>query len=191
VVTVPCARWESTGTYEPAKGDELIFRWNSLYPIYFDAKVSIAKGRRVPREYALWWPQAQHLSIACRNLGLQSCLEVSLSEDRVSVRDSQQRVGRRAAQCTDKRGCPRGISVIGLRETIWCRPLLTISQIGFIPRISRTQAGSKSNSRKMANSLIQSSRIVCPYHSFSPFSTLAPPRDDHQADIQEHSYITN
>jgi len=39
--------------------------------------VSIAKGRRVPREYALWWPQAQHLSIACRNLGLQSCLEVS------------------------------------------------------------------------------------------------------------------
>jgi hypothetical protein len=52
-------------------------RWNSLYPIYFDAKVSIAKGRRVPREYALWWPQAQHLSVACRNLGLQSCLEVS------------------------------------------------------------------------------------------------------------------
>jgi hypothetical protein len=54
-------------------------RWNSLYPIYFDAKVSIAKGRRVPREYALWWPQAQHLSVACRNLGLQSCLEVSRS----------------------------------------------------------------------------------------------------------------
>jgi signal recognition particle subunit SRP19 len=56
---------------------ELINRWNSLYPIYFDARVSVAKGRRVPREYALWWPQAQHLSIACRNLGLQSCLEVS------------------------------------------------------------------------------------------------------------------
>lgn len=60
-----------------SQGPELIIRWNSLYPIYFDAKVSIAKGRRVPREYALWWPQAQHLSIACRNLGLQSCLEVS------------------------------------------------------------------------------------------------------------------
>lgn len=51
-------------------------RWNSLYPIYFDSKVSASKGRRVPRERGMWWPQAQHISIACRNLGLQSCLEV-------------------------------------------------------------------------------------------------------------------
>lgn len=62
---------------------EANIRWNSLYPIYFDAKVSIAKGRRVPREYALWWPQAQHLSVACRNLGLQSCLEVSPRAEQV------------------------------------------------------------------------------------------------------------
>jgi signal recognition particle subunit SRP19 len=61
-------------------------RWNSLYPIYFDAKQSIAKGRRVPREYALWYPQAQHISIACRNLGLQSCLEVSHFKQSVQFR---------------------------------------------------------------------------------------------------------
>jgi signal recognition particle subunit SEC65 len=53
------------------------YRWNTVYPIYFDAKVSINDGRRVPRSSALWWPQAQHISQACRGLGLQSVLEVS------------------------------------------------------------------------------------------------------------------
>ncbi|GFZ47857.1 hypothetical protein JCM24511_05604 [Saitozyma sp. JCM 24511] len=49
--------------------------WNTVYPLYFDAKVSINDGRRVPRKDALWWPQASHISQACRVLGLPSVLE--------------------------------------------------------------------------------------------------------------------
>ncbi len=51
-------------------------RWNTVYPRYFDAKVSINDGRRVPRQAAVWWPQATHISQACRSLGLMNVLEV-------------------------------------------------------------------------------------------------------------------
>lgn len=50
-------------------------RWNTVYPRYFDAKVSVANGRRVPRKSALWWPQATHIAQACASLGLPSVLE--------------------------------------------------------------------------------------------------------------------
>lgn len=46
-----------------------------MYPRYFDAKVSVKDGRRVPREKALWWPQAAHIARACASLGLPSVLE--------------------------------------------------------------------------------------------------------------------
>jgi signal recognition particle subunit SRP19 len=46
-----------------------------VYPRYFDAKVSVADGRRVPRKSALWWPQATHIAQACASLGLPSVLE--------------------------------------------------------------------------------------------------------------------
>ena len=52
--------------------------WNSVYPLYFDAKVSASEGRRVPRKDAVWWPQATHIAEACRSLGLPCVLEVSL-----------------------------------------------------------------------------------------------------------------
>ena len=54
----------------------LTTRFNVIYPIYLDAKVSIAEGRRVPRKSAMWWPQAQHIAQACRALLLPSALEV-------------------------------------------------------------------------------------------------------------------
>lgn len=46
-----------------------------MYPRYFDAKVSVKDGRRVPRAKALWWPQAAHIARACAALGLPSVLE--------------------------------------------------------------------------------------------------------------------
>jgi signal recognition particle subunit SEC65 len=51
--------------------------WNCVYPLYFDAKVSITDGRRVPRQSSVWWPQATQIAQACRSLGLPSVLEVS------------------------------------------------------------------------------------------------------------------
>ncbi|KAK8847553.1 hypothetical protein IAR55_005412 [Kwoniella newhampshirensis] len=57
-------------------GDPSVYKgWNTVYPLYFDAKVSINEGRRVPRKSAVWWPQAQQISQACRSLGLASVLE--------------------------------------------------------------------------------------------------------------------
>ncbi|WWD21643.1 hypothetical protein CI109_106129 [Kwoniella shandongensis] len=57
-------------------GDPSVYKgWNTVYPLYFDAKVSINEGRRVPRKSALWWPQAQQIAQACRSLGLPSVLE--------------------------------------------------------------------------------------------------------------------
>lgn len=52
-------------------------RWNTVYPIYFDAKVSVNNGRRVKREDAMWWPQARQISLACSALALRCVLEVS------------------------------------------------------------------------------------------------------------------
>ncbi|WRT64620.1 uncharacterized protein IL334_001553 [Kwoniella shivajii] len=49
--------------------------WNTVYPLYFDAKVSINDGRRVPRKSSVWWPQATQIAQACRVLGLPSVLE--------------------------------------------------------------------------------------------------------------------
>lgn len=46
-----------------------------MYPLYFDAKVSINGGRRVPRKSSLWWPLAAHIAKACATLGLPSVLE--------------------------------------------------------------------------------------------------------------------
>lgn len=57
---------------------KLMQRFNVIYPLYLDAKVSIADGRRVPRKSAMWWPQAQHIAQACRALLLPSALEVRL-----------------------------------------------------------------------------------------------------------------
>ena len=59
-----------------------MYRWNTVYPLYFDAKVSINDGRRVSRKDSLWWPQATHISTACRTLGLPSVYEVSLLGER-------------------------------------------------------------------------------------------------------------
>ena len=57
----------------------MVFRWNTIYPLYFDAKVSVSDGRRVKREEAVWWPQGTQISRACKALGLPSVLEVSPS----------------------------------------------------------------------------------------------------------------
>lgn len=51
--------------------------WNTLYPLYFDAKLSVNEGRRVPRSKALWWPQSLHIAKACSALGLQCVHEAS------------------------------------------------------------------------------------------------------------------
>lgn len=59
-------------------GPGLTYRWNTVYPRYFDAKVSIADGRRVPRKSSLWWPQAAHVAKACAALRLPSVLEVGV-----------------------------------------------------------------------------------------------------------------
>ena len=53
--------------------------WNSVYPLYFDAKVSVSGGRRVPRKSSFWWPQANQIALACRFLALPVVLEVSWS----------------------------------------------------------------------------------------------------------------
>ncbi|KAJ9122510.1 hypothetical protein QFC22_001939 [Naganishia vaughanmartiniae] len=50
--------------------------WNTLYPLYFDAKLSINQGRRVPRSKAVWWPQSLHIAKACSSLGLQCIHEI-------------------------------------------------------------------------------------------------------------------
>jgi signal recognition particle subunit SRP19 len=136
-------------------------RWNSLYPIYFDAKVSIAKGRRVPREYALWWPQAQHLSVACRNLGLQSCLEVSHSFEQ-----SEKRVFSLDGRILDlqvRNSEAHTICEICLgKRTSWIAggPWLTHSPTGPTLPTSKTQEESRSNSKKMVNSSTRSSKTV-------------------------------
>lgn len=49
--------------------------WNSVYPLYFDAKVSINGGRRVGRKQSLWWPTAAHIAKAASLLRLRSVLE--------------------------------------------------------------------------------------------------------------------
>ncbi|WVN89295.1 uncharacterized protein L203_104516 [Cryptococcus depauperatus CBS 7841] len=49
--------------------------WNSVYPLYFDAKVSINAGRRVPRALSVWWPLASHIAQACKALDLPVVLE--------------------------------------------------------------------------------------------------------------------
>lgn len=53
-----------------------MYRWNTVYPLYFDAKVSATDGRRVPRKESVWWPQATQIAHACRVLGLPCVLEV-------------------------------------------------------------------------------------------------------------------
>ena len=55
----------------------LTSRWNTVYPLYFDAKVSATDGRRVPRKESVWWPQAAQIAHACRVIGLPCVLEVS------------------------------------------------------------------------------------------------------------------
>ncbi|KAJ9098613.1 hypothetical protein QFC21_004260 [Naganishia friedmannii] len=50
--------------------------WNTLYPLYFDAKLSVNQGRRVPRSKAVWWPQSLHIAKACSSLGLQCIHEI-------------------------------------------------------------------------------------------------------------------
>ncbi|ORX34007.1 hypothetical protein BD324DRAFT_638000 [Kockovaella imperatae] len=49
--------------------------WNTVYPLYFDAKRSVQQGRRVPRKDSMWWPQAAQIAKCCRILGLPSVLE--------------------------------------------------------------------------------------------------------------------
>ncbi|WOO85828.1 Signal recognition particle SEC65 subunit [Vanrija pseudolonga] len=58
-----------------AQDPSLYKSWNSVYPLYFDAKASVKTGRRVPRDSALWWPLAAHIARACSSLGLSSVLE--------------------------------------------------------------------------------------------------------------------
>ncbi|KAJ9106870.1 hypothetical protein QFC19_002999 [Naganishia cerealis] len=50
--------------------------WNTLYPLYFDAKLSVNQGRRVPRSKAIWWPQSLYIAKACSSLGLQCIHEI-------------------------------------------------------------------------------------------------------------------
>lgn len=73
-VCVPSARFELFRTVSSLIH---LSSWNTVYPLYFDAKVSINDGRRVPRQSSIWWPQATHISQACRSLGLLNVLEVS------------------------------------------------------------------------------------------------------------------
>jgi len=58
-----------------AKDPTVYKDWNTVYPLYFDAKVSINDGRRVPRKTSIWWPQANQIAVACRSLGLPNVLE--------------------------------------------------------------------------------------------------------------------
>ncbi|CAK9786917.1 signal recognition particle, SRP19 subunit [Cutaneotrichosporon oleaginosum] len=63
------------GNTKIAQDPSVYKSWNTVYPRYFDAKVSVTDGRRVPRKSALWWPQATHIAQACASLGLPSVLE--------------------------------------------------------------------------------------------------------------------
>ncbi|WVW78260.1 hypothetical protein I302_100213 [Kwoniella bestiolae CBS 10118] len=63
------------GNANVAKDPSVYKGWNTVYPLYFDAKVSINDGRRVPRPSSVWWPQASQIAQACRVLGLPSVLE--------------------------------------------------------------------------------------------------------------------
>jgi signal recognition particle subunit SEC65 len=127
-------RGERGGDWNIDMWTELIrvrVRWNTVYPLYFDAKVSINDGRRVPRKDALWWPQASHISQACRVLGLPSVLEVGTA-DRRRVRNIP-----RTAR-TDR-----------------------VSLTGCTPPTGRTRAASKCSLSRMAVSSTPSSRTVC------------------------------
>ncbi|ORY87428.1 signal recognition particle, SRP19 subunit [Leucosporidium creatinivorum] len=55
---------------------EMYKGWETLYPIYIDAKRPHQDGaRRVSKEYALDWPLAEMMAKACTALGIQSVLE--------------------------------------------------------------------------------------------------------------------
>ncbi|KAK4686413.1 signal recognition particle subunit SRP19, partial [Tremellales sp. Uapishka_1] len=66
---------QQMGATQMAKDPSVYKTWNAVYPLYFDAKVSINSGRRVPRNKAVWWPQAVQIAKACSVLGLPSVLE--------------------------------------------------------------------------------------------------------------------
>ncbi len=60
--------------------------YDTIYPIYFDAKAPhCAGGRRVPKTLALEWPLAESIAGACGRLGVQTVFEVSIALSRLPL----------------------------------------------------------------------------------------------------------
>lgn len=52
-------------------------RWDTIYPIYLDAKRPFQDGaRRVSQQYAVEWPIAEFMAQACGMLGVEAVFEV-------------------------------------------------------------------------------------------------------------------
>jgi signal recognition particle subunit SEC65 len=57
-------------------------RWNTIYPVYLDAKKPYGSGRRVSRDHALWWPLSTDIANAASKMGLSVVHEVDKSHPR-------------------------------------------------------------------------------------------------------------
>ena len=57
-------------------------KWNTLYPLYVDAKKSKAQGRRLPRACCCENPKIDEIEVVLQKLGLVS-METYLKENKV------------------------------------------------------------------------------------------------------------
>ncbi|GJN91201.1 hypothetical protein Rhopal_004219-T1 [Rhodotorula paludigena] len=87
--------------------DDAHSRWDTLYPIYIDAKHPQQDGaRRVNRETALEWPIAEQMAKACRMLGFDTVFEPSKTHPKDWANP-----GRVKVQLRDGDGKPRNPSI--------------------------------------------------------------------------------
>ena len=56
-------------------------RWITIYPIYINAKKTIAEGRRVSESKAVDNPTAQEIAEVCTFLGLKTFIEVKFKQE--------------------------------------------------------------------------------------------------------------
>jgi len=64
-------------------GDKSAYKtWNTIYPVYLDAKKPYGSGRRVSRDHALWWPLSTDIANAASKMGLSVVHEVDKSHPR-------------------------------------------------------------------------------------------------------------
>ncbi|GAA6048455.1 hypothetical protein JCM3770_003765 [Rhodotorula araucariae] len=83
--------------------DDSFSRWDTLYPIYIDAKRPQQDGfRRVNAQLALQWPLAEQMAKACRMLGFDVVFEPSKTHPK-----DWDNPGRVKVQLKDAEGRPR------------------------------------------------------------------------------------